>query len=339
MSIEILKHDIKKGTLKQVYLFFGPEVYLKNHYLKQLEALLVSSDFRDFNYTILEGREGTKNVIDTCETVPVMSDKKMAVIRESGMFHPEGKTKNKKSGEDSRDALIEYLSKLPPWVYIVFAEDDIDKRSRMYKAVKDKGVCVEFDYQKPEELTKWVIRIFNSYRIRIGKAEAAYLVSLCSPGMIDILNEINKLVGYIGEGSEINTEDIENICTKSLQNKIFDMIDAITQKKPERAYKLLDDMLMLKEPIQRISILISRHFKLMFYIKEMNTKGCSEVEVGEHVQLQPYIVGKYLKQCQKYSIQSLREALEDCLDMDCRVKTGRIEPRTAIETLIAKYAV
>lgn len=338
MSMEILKNDIKKGTLQQVYLFLGPEIYLINHYVKEIEFMLVEPMYRSFNLSILQGKDSARNVIDSCETVPVMADKKMVIIKESGLFSSDSKSKKEKIEKNIQDTIAEYLNNLPQGVHVIFVESEVNKNSKMYRAVKSKGICVEFGYQGVDELTRWVTKVLNSYKVRINKTEAVHLVSMCSSGMVDILNEIRKLTEFVGEGNTVTADHIEAVCVKSIQGKVFEMLDAITQKNPGKAYKLLDDMLVLKEPLQKISVMVARHFKIMFFIKNMKSRGYSTERIANQLSLQPFIVNKYIRQCENYDVNKLEEAMRDCLDADRRVKTGLMDSRIALESIISKYS-
>lgn len=338
MSLDILKENIKKGMLSKVYLFWGPEDYLIRYYLGEIESRIVSPEFKNLNYVVFKGREPIKDIISTCETSPMMSGGRMVVVKNSELFSDSGAKKGKDAAQEA-DKIFDYLKDIPEGVCLAFVEDKINKKSTGCKAVEKNGVCVEFGYQKPPELIRWVAKAFSSYNVRIRKEEAEYLVNICEPGMDDILNEIKKLVDYVGECNEVTKPDIDSLCIKSVQSKVFDMIDSITNGNPSKAYNLLNDMIYLKEPIQKISVLVARHFKIMFFVKQMSLKGYKQEKIASELSLNPYIAGKYIKQAGRYGTEILRAALNECLEIDRRTKTGRTDPRTALEAFIAKYSV
>lgn len=53
------------------------------------------------------------------------------------------------------DELVEYLPSLPETTCMVFVEDEVDKRSRMFKAVKKYGHAAEMTRQNTAQLAKW----------------------------------------------------------------------------------------------------------------------------------------------------------------------------------------
>ncbi len=339
MSLELLKADIKKGILHRAYLFYGPEHYLRNHYLKKMQSVVVNPELQSFNLVIIEGKDGSNNIIDSCETLPVMGGAKLVIVKESGLFGTAGKSAAKDStGGKLRDTISQYLSELSEHVYIVFVETDINKKSKLFNKVRDIGVCVEFGYQETSQLSKWVMKLFDSNEVKIDKADVYHLLSICGPDMTTISNEVMKLIALAGRNGTVERTHIDNTCTKTLHGRVFEMIDAISQKGTLRAYQLLNDMLSLREPIQKISVLVARHFKLLFFVKVMEVKGYSTEKMARYIGVQPFIASKYVKQSRKYSQVQLKEAVRECMEMDCRLKSGRIDPRIALETFIGKYA-
>ena len=82
------------------------------------------------------------------------------MIEDSGFF--------KSSCED----LAEYLTQVAPATHFIFVEEEVDKRSKMYKTVKNNGKIVEFSAQSEELLTRWILTRLkkmkekNHHRIR-----------------------------------------------------------------------------------------------------------------------------------------------------------------------------
>lgn len=262
----------------------------------------------------------------------------MVVVTESEIFS-ESNSKKGKGNSKEIQRICDYLNGIPDGVCLVFIESAANKSNILFKSVEKNGLCVQFDYQKMPELVRWAARVFLSYNIKIGKEEAEYLIGICDPGMNDIMNEILKLVDLVGKGGCITRADIDALCIKSVQSKVFVMIDSITNGNPAKAYNLLNDMLYLKEPIQKVSVLVARQFRIMFFVKQMVLNGYKSERIAKEINLNPYIVSKYIKQSAKYEIEVLRNAFNECLKIDRRTKTGRIDSRIALETFITKYSV
>ena len=122
-----LNEEIKTGQLKQAYLLCGEEAYLRRQYRDRLTAALMG-DGDLMNLNRFEGKGiNPGEVIDLAQTMPFFADRRVLVIENSGFF--------KRGGE----ALADYLAEPAQTVFFVFVEPEIDKRSRLYKAVVSKG--------------------------------------------------------------------------------------------------------------------------------------------------------------------------------------------------------
>lgn len=338
MSIEVLKDDIKNKSIKKVYAFYGPEEYLKKYYLSSMENLLLTEELKALNKTVVEGKADVRKIIDVCETMPVFSDKKLVLIKNSGLMKS-GKKYNEGGGKekDDVDKLAAYIPNMPDYTCLVFYEEEIDKKVKIANAVKKHGLIVEFPLQKPTELAKWVMKVFKSYKKDIDLITASQLVDNSEMTMTEILNEINKIVLYIGDRQKVISKDIDDVCSKSVKGRIFDLTDAIAEKNSVRALKLLNDMLILKEPLPKILFMITRQFRHILEMKLLIESGLSMNQAASKIGITPYAAGKALKQANSFTADRLKEAVNDSLELDIAIKTGKLNERIAVELFIVKF--
>ena len=130
----------------------------------------------------------------------------------------------------------------------------------------------------------------------------------------------------------------DRICTTQIANKIFDMIGAVTEQNQKKALKLYYDLLALKEPPMRILFLISRQFNQLMQVKNMKTLGLDSSTIAKQAGLAPFLVKKYAAQTGRFTLEQLREAVEDCAQMEEAVKTGQLTDTISVELLIVKYS-
>ena len=151
--MKTIDEDIKTGNFKQIYLFYGEEGYLKKQYRDKLKAALCADEGgmsmgagSDMNFSAFEGKDiNPKEVIDLAETLPFFADRRVILIENSGFF------------KNACDDLADYLTQVAPTTFFLFIEEEVDKRSKMYKAVKKDGKIVEFATQTEELLTRWIL--------------------------------------------------------------------------------------------------------------------------------------------------------------------------------------
>ena len=72
-----LNEDLKTGQLKQIYLLYGEEAYLKKQYKDKLHYAIVPPD-DTMNYAYYEGKGiNAKEVIDLAETLPFFAERRL----------------------------------------------------------------------------------------------------------------------------------------------------------------------------------------------------------------------------------------------------------------------
>lgn len=340
MSFDILRDELKKNVIRNLYLFYGEEEYLKDYYLRCIEEYAVNADTRTLNRIVLEGKIDAEKIVDNCETMPVFADKKIVIVKNSGLFKSKKKDRGKKEKEVRQSVkLVEFLQNVPEYAYLVFYEEEIDKRIKMVDAVKKNGLIVEFACQKPVELTRWVVKGFRANRKDISMTAASMLVENCETRMYDLLNEINKIVMYMGQENTVTEDIIEKVCSKSVKGRIFDLTDAVAEKNSGKALKLLNDMIILKEPLPKILYMITRQLRQILEMKLLINQGLNEREAASKMGVTPYVAGKISRQARSFTIEALKKAMNQSLEMDIAIKSGRVDDRIAAELLIAEFCI
>ena len=338
LSEDLLKKAIKNKDIGSLYLFYGPEEYLKRNYTDYIETNLLAEAFKLLNKVVLEGKTTPSDIIDNCETMPVFSEKRMVVVKNSGLFKSKKKAEEKGKKGKSEDELAQFLQNVPEHACLIFIETEIDKRIKYVDLIKKHGLIVEFDYRKPEELVSWVIKRIKAGNHEMEPNTAAKLVEYCEPGMDDISNEISKLSAYAGDRQKISAADIKKVCTKSVKSRVFDLTDAIAAKQCAKALMLLNDMVVLKEPMPKVMYMIARQFRQLLQVKLLNQEGSTQNEITARLKLSPYFSGKIFKQAQTFSLEKLEAAISTGLELDLAIKTGKLEDRTAVELMITSMS-
>lgn len=321
-----IQEDIKSGQFKKVYLLYGSEGYLRQQYKQMLlNALMPEED--TMNTAFYEGKGIDVNeVIELAETMPFFAERRVIVLQNTGFF------KNK------CDELADYIGSLPEYLCMVFVEEEADKRGRMYKAVKKAGRVTEFGAQDMKTLERWVLGRLNKEGKKITQKDMGLFLTMTGDDMGNIASELEKLLSYTIGRSVVDRADIEAICTPQLENKIFDMVRAVTDRQQEKALQLYYDLLSLKEPPMRILFLLARQFNQLLQVKEMVGHGHGNSEISSKLKLPPFAVKNTVICAKKYSSEELRQAVQDCIDSEEDVKTGHLGDVLSVELLIVKYS-
>ena len=321
-----LNEDLKTGQLNNVYLLYGEEAYLKKQYRDKLRNAMISPD-DNMNYAYYEGKGiNVKEVIDLAETLPFFADRRVIIMENTGFF------------KTSSEELAEYIKEIPETTAIIFVEAEIDKRGKLYKAVQKKGRAVELGRQDESTLIRWIAGSVKRENKQISENTIRHFLGKIGTDMENIQKELEKLFCYTLEQDAITVDDVEAICTTQITNQIFDMVNAVADKKQRQALDYYYDLITLKEPPMRILFLLARQFKLLLEVKELDKQGMARKEIAEKTGLNPFVVGKYQTQAKSFSKKELRTIIEDSVDTEEAVKTGKLTDSLGVELFIMKYS-
>ena len=324
--MKTIDEDIRNGQFQSVYLLCGEEAYLKKQYKDKLKRAMADPD-DSMNFSAYEGKGiNPKEVIDLAETLPFFADRRVILIENSGFF------------KNSCEELAEYMPQIPKTTHFIFVEDEIDKRSKLYKAVKNAGKIVEFTSQTEELLTRWVLTRIKKEGKNITGSVMQLFLNKVGNDMGNIDRELEKLLCYCMEKEVIEAADVEAVTTEQTTNKVFDMVNAIAEHNQRKALDLYYDLLTLKEPPMRIMYLISRQFQILLNIKDMSGKGFDNAAMAKNAGIPPFAVRRNLSQAKGFTMQQLKQAIRDGVDYEEAVKTGRMNDQMAVELFIIRYS-
>ncbi len=152
-------------------------------------------------------------------------------------------------------------------------------------------------------------------------------------------NELDKLVTY---NPQVTTENINLLVKSQVESDVFKMIDAIGSKDIKSALKEYQNLYENRKNDLYILTMVVYQFRNLLIIKdelERSPKNPNQWEIAKKTGMHPYVVGKSISQSKKFTLTELKNSFEKLLDFDLAIKTGKIESRTALNLLIAKFCV
>ncbi len=324
--MKTINQDIEKKEIKQFYLLFGAEDYLKRQYRDKLaEALVDTEDTMNYNY--FEGNNfQLQAVLDIGETLPFFTDKRVLVLENSGLF--------KKAPEE----IEKRLEQFPDSTHVIFVEKEVDKRSRLYKWIGKHGYASELNTPDEKMLITWVKGLCRAEGKQIEDSAIFYFVEHMGTDMLLLKNELEKLFCYRYESERITVEDIREVCVSQASDKMFEMLDAIGVHNQDKALLLYHDLLALREPAMRVLYMLTRHFHILMQMSVLMSEGKDNKGMAAACGIPPFSVKKYAAQAGKYSYERLKNMVEKCQATDQGIKTGMVQDVVGVELLIVEFS-
>ena len=327
-----LKKQWKNGEFGRCYLFYGAETYLLKEYEATLTKAILPEGTEMMNHDIFEEKRATASAImDASETFPFLNDKRLVTVRNSEFFQKGGR-------KEEAERLKEYLADLPESVCLLFVEEKVEKTSALYKAVVKYGQAVEFKKLTEKDLGTWIKKICKDHGVQMSESVLGLFLQTVDHDMENIEGELLKLISYKGEETEVKAEDIRAVCTVSLEARVFDLVKAVAEKRPEKAVQIYRTLLCLKESPYMVLSLITRQFRFILETKLFSEQGLPNEAIASKLEIRDFAVKEYLRQSKRFQTEVWKEAMKDCLETDLNIKMGKAAEETAVELLIMKYA-
>lgn len=217
-------------------------------------------------------------------------------------------------------------------IKVIIIEESVDKRLSEYKNLAKFAECTEFKHLDAAQMTDFIIATLKKYNVKISYEDAQYMQNVCGEDKSNNINEMQKLVIYVGNGGTVTKDIIDSICSKTLNAKIFDVLENIINKKKKIAIEQLNTLLQQKEPIVKIYIMLYKQYKQLYMIKLLKDKG--EKNIPAALGLHPFVVKKLLASCDKYTQSELKNIIYAFDEYDQKTKNGDIDFEIGLKKII-----
>lgn len=338
MKIEELEKELKTGKLHGLYLLYGEETFLLENCLKSINRLF-GEKLNGINYILID-ETNINGIISDIETPAFGFEKKLIIAKNTGLFKKDLKKKSKNDNNDLKEKINLYIKEnidqINDTVMVVFVEQNVDK-CELLSTIDKFGVVCNFEYQKPLQIQNRLKAIINAYKVNIEMNTLMYLIECCGTDMQELINETRKLIEYTGEGNAITKEAIDKLAIKKMESIIFDLTDSLGKKNTKQAIEVLRNLVLSKEPLQKILITLYNHFKKLYLTKLAISQN---KDVTSYLDLKPnqaFLANKYKAQSSYFKLKELRKILQEFCDLDYKYKIGLIDLNVGLETILCAY--
>lgn len=315
MSLKVLDEKIKNKAVSGVYLFYGEEEYDISRYIEKIKKCFENLEV-GVNLYILD-KSNIDMLSDLCDLVSFFGTKKLILVRGTGLKFN-----------------VNILDNINEDTTVIIEEKSVDKRTSEWKYLSKNATCIEFAKLNEKDAAAYVIKTLGAYDIKVTQDVADYMVANCTSDKLLLINEFKKITAYLKKGSLLTKEDIDYICVKTLNAKVFDMLDLAVNKKKEEAIYKLRELLEQKESAIGISIMLFKQIKQMYMIKLMQQDGVVS-NIAEALGIHPFVYRKLSYSVNKYTLDELRQLILEFGEYDERSKIGEMDMENGLVRIIA----
>ncbi len=323
---------LKNGKIEKCYLFEGEEEFIKQSALQRLRRQVAGGDFAAMNDVRLHD-PAPDALIAAAETLPFMSERRFVEVRGCALLS--GEKPKEYDEEKAVERYQEYFLDLPETACIVFyVRGKADGRKKFYQLLKKRATLVSFDQLDDQELTRWIAKELDKGGKKISFPCCQQLWFSAGRDLTLLSNELDKLIAFLGERTEVTKEDIDAICVKSVEYKVFDLADTLLSGKGSRAMAMLDGLLREGEERMMLLSILGRQCRQLHYAAAMAAAGKNPAQIGTEIGIPSFAVSKTLNLAKRYSAAQLKKMARLCTETEYQVKSGQLMENGALEMVM-----
>ncbi|WP_305043909.1 DNA polymerase III subunit delta [Geoalkalibacter sp.] len=323
-----LQRALETGRIPSLLFLYGEERFLLERAYQDVLAKVVDAAARDFNLEVFTGREATaEKVLDVCRTLPVFAPRRLVVVKDAHLL-----TANDLAG------FLPYLNHPVPETVLLFIGRTIDGRLGFFREFKKKGTLVEFKPLYDNQIPGFVKEQARLEGKSFTEDGLALFCRRQGTDLGEIQAELLKLATYVGTRVLIDVEDVRQVVSDSRAESVFDLVNAIGQRRAAEALRLLTRMLEDGEPPLRILTMVVRHFRQLWQTAELQRLGAERGEMARRLRINPYFLDGLIAQARRFESLEFRRALAACLEVDLALKSSGGHPEAYMERLVLDLA-
>ncbi|HVX93197.1 MAG TPA: DNA polymerase III subunit delta [Candidatus Dojkabacteria bacterium] len=304
-----------------IYLYHGEEKYLSTLAVKELSNSL--SPIEIINAETLTPTA----VIEKLTTQDMFGGAKNFVIK---------RIYSNKEKDKLIPAIIDLLKKeeKSSQTYIFWEDSKVKSNTKLFKYIDSLKGNNEYKALNKRQFVTWLNEIIKEKNIKISKTAIDLLASRVNYNSQKAINELEKLTLLEIDG--IEEKDIKENVAQTLEQKIWDLTDAINQKDKKRTMEIYSNLFSNQvDPFFMIAM-ITRNYRLIYLTKQLYENGKTDREIPGILRIPPFTFYPILHHAKNIEYSTLKNIYEKLTNLDYLSKTGELDPSINLPLLLLK---
>lgn len=314
MDFNKIISDLKNKVYHPVYFLMGEEPYFIDAISDQVEKGVLDEMEKEFNQTILYGRDvDSAAIVAAAKRFPMMANHQVVIVKEAQSVRDlVGREKAGEEGEakssKSKSAFAAYLENpLKSTILVIcYKYKTIDKRTSLAKVLAKNAVLFESKKLYDNQVPDWIIAYLKQRKYTVSPKAAMLLTEYLGNDLGRITNELDKLMITIPAGSEITAEHVQQNIGISKDYNTFELQNALGTKNVLKANRIVNyfGANPKDNPLVLTIVNLYGYFSklLVYHSLADKSKNTAAAAMGVH----PFFVGDYERAARNYSTGKLK---------------------------------
>ena len=322
MKFVELKKSLK-DKIENAYLLKGNDDFILNYaYSLIFDACSISMPELNENVYNLEMID-MEEVVKSLNTLPVFSNKKIVYVN----------LENRSANDVKKlNLLNDYFASVNPTsIFVVRVGSTTGKD--FFSPYANNFTLVDCNKIDASIVKSFFEKELSKYKKTITNDGFNLVFSYCKGEMSKLMNELTKLVSFVGDRAVVEKEDVVEICTKTMEFQIFELTENLAKKNANKVYEIISTLKVRKDEFRGLLGLIYGHFRRLLYVSITN--GTRD-QFAEMLGVQPFAITKAMEQAKFFTKKQLKDIVDACMSLDYDTKLSKISVENAVEYLVLK---
>jgi DNA polymerase-3 subunit delta len=314
--------------LPPILLLVGPDPFLKDLELKEIRAHLFPKGPDRLNDITIDSRDAkAAEILDQANTLPMFSDKRLLVIR--GL---------EKVPEEDQGLWLKYADNPAPYTTIVGLANKLDKRTRFYKAMDERGFVRTLEEPKPRDIPPWADKLAAGYGLKLDQEARQALLEAIGTDLGSLDRHLQKLALFIHPEKTVSAKAVAELVYEVAGENLFAWTDQVVEGRTADATATLNDLVRSGSPVLVLVSLLARHLRILLKARDGMALKAHTQELPQLLGVPPFTVRRYMDQAQRFTKDRLRASLGELVRLDRELKSTGLAPPLLLERTVRTIA-
>ena len=255
------------------------------------------------------------SIVDTVFSVNLFTNNRLIFIK---------RLYRNKSKDTFLDKMLEQVKENTSNDVLVFWEDQkIKSNTKYYKFFKKDDLILERDKLNKRTFYTWLKEELSRYNL---SADASVQRMLAEDTIYDPERCHQSIQKFLLTGEkDITMENLSNIVANTLEEDIWNLIDAINSSKKSNIIDILDKLKRQGVDANYIISMLARNIRLITLTKLLYNSGANVKEIASAIKIPPFTVPSLINTSKSYDKDKIKQLYTKLSNLDYQIKVGLID--------------
>ena len=344
--VKMVQAAEQSGIWPKVMLLCGKETFLADWAKGYIRDKVVSPAASVLDCSVFsESGLDPYEIIAACETVPMMSERKLVIVENCDIFTAQSP---KDMNAEGAAELAAYIPQLPDTTLLLFTSGKPNKTKAIYKAVEKHGIIYDFTPLDDATLSGWMAKRLRAAGKAASPRDLITFAKSCGYGdsersytLHNLENDLKKAIAGTDK-AVLSLDDLMESAAGQAETNAFRLLDSAFSGRKNEAFSILNATIDMQQPSKEQGTILSflgllcSQLEIMTEARERLDEGQSMFQVQTEMGTNEYRLRKALSACGRKTTAQLKESLFKAYQTEKDITGGAMEIRLSLELCIAE---